>query len=91
MSKRKTLQMADGNGDVIVMVPKDQKFRQLANRRVPRAIKALRAIGNLSNRYSYEYTEDQSRWIIDSLQIELDDLTRRFSGQHSAKPEWSLD
>jgi transcription elongation GreA/GreB family factor len=56
------------------------KFVELANKRVNRAIKDLRLIGNLSNRAAYEFGEDDSRKIIRTLQKEVETLRRRFSG-----------
>lgn len=62
------------------MRDKKAKFVELANNRVNRAIKDLRLIGNLSNRASYEYTDDDARKIIRALQRELEDLKLRFRG-----------
>jgi hypothetical protein len=56
------------------------KFVELANKRVNRAIKDLRLIGNLSNRAAYEFGEEDSRKIIKTLQREVEALRQRFSG-----------
>jgi hypothetical protein len=63
------------------MRDKREKFVELANNRVNKTIKDLRLIGNLSNRSSYEYSEDDSRKIIRALQREIDDLKLRFKGE----------
>ena len=63
------------------MRDKKAKFVELANNRVNRTIKDLRLIGNLSNRASYEYTEEDARKILRALQRELDDLKLRFRGE----------
>lgn len=63
------------------MRDKREKFVALANNRVNKTIKDLRLIGNLSNRSSYEYSEDDSRKIIRALQREIDDLKLRFKGE----------
>lgn len=63
------------------MRDKRAKFIELANNRVNRTIKDLRLIGNLSNRASYEYTEEDARKILRALQRELDDLKLRFRGE----------
>lgn len=60
------------------MRDKRGKFVELATSRVNRAIKELRLIGNLSNRSSYEYTDEEAKKIIRALQRELDDLKGRF-------------
>lgn len=56
------------------------KFVELANKRVNRAIKDLRLIGNLSNRAAYEFGEEDSRKIIKTLQREVETIRQRFSG-----------
>lgn len=63
------------------MRDKRAKFVELANNRVNRTIKDLRLIGNLSNRASYEYTDEDAKKIIRSLQREIDDLKLRFRGE----------
>jgi hypothetical protein len=63
------------------MRDKRAKFIELANNRVNRSIKDLRLIGNLSNRASYEYTDEDGRKILRALQRELDDLKLRFRGE----------
>lgn len=59
---------------------KRAKFVELATNRVNRAIKDLRLVGNLANRSSYEYTDDDAKKILRVLQRELDDLKLRFKG-----------
>lgn len=58
-----------------------ERFVELAEKRVTRAIKNLRLIGNLSNRSNYSYTNDDVKKIISVLESELRNLKRRFSSQ----------
>ncbi len=58
-----------------------ERFVELAEKRVTRAIKNLRLIGNLSNRSNYSYTNDDVKKIISALESELRNLKRRFSSQ----------
>ncbi len=44
-----------------VQMEKRQKFVELAEARVNRAIKDIRLIGNLSNRSAYDFSEDDVR------------------------------
>lgn len=67
------------------MRDKRGKFVELANNRVNRTIKDLRLIGNLSNRASYEYTEEDARKILRALQREMDDLKLRFRGEDQSE------
>ena len=66
-----------GKWDVIL--PRDRtKFVELANKRVSRALKAIQLIGNLSNRSSYDYTEEDVRKIFKALEDEMTDCRKRF-------------
>jgi ABC-type Fe3+-hydroxamate transport system substrate-binding protein len=55
-----------------------QRFVRLANKRVNRAIKTFRLIGNLSNRTHYEYTDEDVKKIIKMLDDELRAAKQRF-------------
>ncbi|MCG8068123.1 MAG: hypothetical protein JAY84_09670 [Candidatus Thiodiazotropha taylori] len=54
------------------------KFVELAEKRVSRAIKDIRLIGNLSNKSNYSYSEDDVKKIIKALRSEIDALKSRF-------------
>lgn len=58
--------------------PKKDNFVRLAESRVTRAIESLRIIGNLSNRSNYEYSEEDVKKIISTLQEELNSLKNQF-------------
>ncbi|MCO6051514.1 hypothetical protein NGM99_17150 [Mesorhizobium sp. RP14(2022)] len=62
------------------MRDKRQKFVDLAEARVNRAIKDVRLIGNLSNRSAYTYADEDVRKIFRVLQKELDAAKSKFSG-----------
>ena len=59
------------------------KFVELANMRVARAIKDLRLIGNLSNRRNYNYSDAESKRIVKTLEVELEDLKAKFRGKQN--------
>lgn len=46
---------------------KSQKFERIAERRVNEALRALRLLGNLSDRRNYAYTEDQVAMILGAI------------------------
>ncbi len=56
-----------------------EKFVELANRRVNRALKCLHLIGNLSNRSNYDYTEEDVAAIFQALRDELKRNEERFA------------
>jgi len=55
------------------------KFVELAEKRVVRAIKDIRLIGNLSNKSNYSYTDEDVRKIISTLDKEIKNLRHRFA------------
>lgn len=65
------------------MRDKRQKFIELAEARVNRTMNDIRLIGNLSNRNSYTYSDDDVRQIFKALQKELDTAKSKFSGDRS--------
>lgn len=58
-----------------------KKFVDLAEKRVTRAIKDIRLIGNLSNRSNYSYTDEDVKKIHRTLKTELDALKTRFDAK----------
>ena len=57
---------------------KREKFVALAESRVTKTIKDIQLIGNLSNKNSYDYEEEDVRKIFRALQKELDAAKARF-------------
>lgn len=55
-----------------------ERFVELAEKRVTRAIKDLNLIGNLSNKSNYSYSEEDVDIIIKTLQKELNRTKERF-------------
>lgn len=69
---------------------KADAFKRLANYRVQKAIDRLDLIGNLSNRSSYEYTEDQVDRIVVALDEALTRLHNRFKQTKETKETFTL-
>ena len=66
-----------------------EKFIELAEKRVNKAIKDLRLIGNLSNRSNYKYGDEDVRQMFGALERELKLARERFQtrlGDAAAKP-----
>ena len=57
---------------------KRKKFIKLAEGRTQAALNAIRKIGNLSNRRSYEFDDADVRKIIRALKESVGDVERRF-------------
>lgn len=62
------------------MSEKREKFARLANQRVNRAIDQLRLIGNLGNKSTYDYTDEDARKIVRALQKACDATKDRLLG-----------
>ncbi len=63
------------------MKDKRGRFVALAEKRVPRAIRELRLIGNLANTHNYVYTQDEALRIVAVLEQELKLLKGRFAAE----------
>ena len=55
-----------------------KKFVELAEKRVNRAIKDIKLIGNLSNRSNYVYTEKDAKAIVAALNKAVAEVKARF-------------
>lgn len=66
------------------------KFRRLANKRVPKAIKVLNNIRGLGNSRQYESTEEQRVKIINALRDALKSVETALTGTKETKTEWTL-
>jgi len=60
------------------------KFIELAEKRVSRAIKDIRLVGNLSNKTNYSYGDEDVRKIVAALKGEISRLQKRFETSASA-------
>ena len=70
---------------------KREKFLELANKRVSRAIKDIQLVGNLANRKNYEYSEEEAKKIIRALQSEIDRIKQQFqTGSQSVQRNFKL-
>ena len=62
-----------------MVVDKRQKFVELAEKRVTRAIKDIRLVCNLSNRNNYSYNQDDVKKIVNALEDEIKSLKSKFA------------
>ena len=61
-----------------IMVTNSESFVNLANKRVPKALKALDLVGNLSNKSNYTYTDEQVAAIKKALKAKVNEVCRKF-------------
>ena len=69
------------------MTLREKKFVELAEKRVNKAIKQLRLIGNLANKSNYTYNSRQSNKIISRLNSELMEIKSMFRRNERSKTE----
>lgn len=69
---------------------KAERFRRLANRRVPAAVKHIGYVANLGNHANYEYTPEQRDKILRALRDAVDTVERAFAGNAQPKIDWTV-
>lgn len=69
---------------------KAAKFKRLANKRVPRALKCLQYVENLGNRNQYTCTEAQADKIIEAIGIACQRVFARLKGSEADGNAFSL-
>lgn len=60
------------------MSEKAKNFKRLAEKRLITVAHHIKLVGNLANRYNYEYTEQQAAAIVAELQGMVDALADKF-------------
>jgi hypothetical protein len=58
-----------------------EKFVELAQKRVNRALKDIQLIGNLSNRSNYTYTDEDAQKIYKALKEAVDEMKAKFESR----------
>lgn len=76
---------AESKKDMPEAESKQDKFKRLATKRVPNAIKKLELIGHLASS-SYEYTPEDVEKIFTTLQQTLDNIKSKFSKAKKEEP-----
>lgn len=71
---------------------KEQRSVRLALARMPKALKAIKMVGNLATP-SYSYTPEQKKMIIDSLKEAVIEVEAKFAEREAATADsgWSFN
>jgi hypothetical protein len=64
--------------DKAVDMVKNYKFLKLSSKRLPKALTAIKLVGNLSRRSSYEYTNEEAEFLIKNLKQSMRKLKKIF-------------
>ena len=78
-------QISSGEGE-----SKDAKFRRLANARVNKTLAEIDKIGNLANRSTYSYTDEQIEKIFSVLAERVESTKAKFKKEEKAEETFSL-
>ena len=73
------------------MTSNSDHFVQLANKRVPKALKALDLVGNLSNKSNYSYSETQAKAIQKALRAKVQEVCKKFDASNESFQPFKLD
>ena len=75
------------------LTPKNnsEHFIELANKRVPKALKALELVGNFGNKSNYTYSKSQSDQIKKALRDKVNEVCRKFEKNSAKKDLFKLD
>ncbi len=65
-------------------------FIDLANKRVPKALKSLDLVGNLANRSNYSYSEEQAKLIKKALKDKVNEICKKFDNDQTNKTYFKL-
>ena len=68
---------------------RSDRFKRLATHRTNTVLDKLRLLGNLSNKSSYEYTEDDLRKIFSAIDIQFRTVKTKFTG--NKRSEFKLE
>jgi hypothetical protein len=79
------------NNEPINPTEKRERFVRIAEARTSRAIKSLRLIRNLNNKYLYEFESEEIVLIIAALQSEVDELNRTFQKKNLKNTEFRIN
>lgn len=68
----------------VVKESKTERFRRLANRRLPKAIKVIGYLQTLANTNQYEFTEAQAQIVVSKLTDAVSAVKSAFAGKIAA-------
>tara|TARA_Y100000746_G_C15417053_1_gene412707 strand:- start:107 stop:346 length:240 start_codon:yes stop_codon:yes gene_type:complete len=67
-----------------------EHFIELANKRVPKALKALELVGNLGNKSNYTYSKSQSDQIKKALREKMNEVFKKFDSNSNEEKRFKL-
>lgn len=68
----------------------NEKFKRIATARTQKIIDMIELLGNCSNTYVYEYSEEEVRKIFDAIDAELKITKEKYKGNGRSKEKFTL-
>lgn len=72
------------------MTHKKDKFIQLAEKRLEKAIHSIEVLKPLADKSRYEYSEKQAVYIIKELRNAVNEVDKSFKGEHASGKKISI-
>ena len=69
---------------------KKKRFQKIAPKRVQKALDSMNSLSKCSNKYNYEYTEDEKNKIINALNKSFGELKSKFNEGFNKNKKFSL-
>lgn len=68
----------------------NEKFKRVASSRTQKIIDMIELLGNCSNQYVYEYSEEEVEKIFGAIETELKLVKEKYKGKDKAKERFTL-
>lgn len=68
----------------------NEKFKRIASARTQKIIDMIELLGNCSNTYVYEYSEEEVKKIFDAIETELKIAKDKYKGNGKSKEKFTL-
>ena len=69
---------------------KIQRFQKIAPKRVQKVLDSMNSLSKCSNKYNYQYTEDEKNKIFNALNKSLSELKAKFNGGVNKNKKFEL-
>lgn len=68
----------------------NEKFKRIASARTQKIIDMIELLGNCSNAYVYEYSDEEVKKIFDAIETELKTAKEKYKGNGRLKEKFTL-
>ncbi len=68
----------------------NEKFKRIASSRTQKIIDMIELLGNCSNTYVYEYSDEEVKKIFDAIETELKLAKEKYKGGRRSKEKFKL-